>query len=170
MAEDRQIYSQQVCAQLRQIAAYTDDQVLHSFIPIDSEVDISPFLRHWLAMGKSLVTPQTLANRRFRNLVTTDLDGLHTGIFNTKYASGADQYLGSYDIILVPGLAFTQTGYRMGYGGGYYDTFLAQQTSTFKVGVGFPSQLVETLPLEDHDVSLNLLLLGDQRYKVDRRS
>lgn len=166
MDRERQIYSTQVCTQLRQITENSDHRILHSFIPIDSEVDICPFLKHWLTSGKCLVTPQALANRRLRNLITTDLDSLETGVFSTKYASGAEQYVGSYDIILVPGLAFTQTGYRMGYGGGYYDTFLAQQASALKVGVGFPTQLVETLPVEDHDVLMDLLLLGNRKYSL----
>ena len=138
--------------------------VLHAFIPIESEVDIKPFLQRWMAADRLLVTPQTLANRRLRNLVTTSLDNLQIGVFNTRYASSTEQYSGPYDIILVPGLAFTASGYRLGYGGGYYDTFLAQHPEALKVGVGYPSQLVAELPLEDHDIALDMMVLGDQTF------
>ena len=141
---------------------------MHAFIPVECEVDIKPFLQQWMAEGRLLVTPQTLANRRLRNLVTTNLDNLQIGVFNTRYASSAEQYEGSYDIILVPGLAFTASGYRLGHGGGYYDTFLAQHPEALKVGVGYPSQLVDQLPIEDHDITLDIVLLGDHKIMCSR--
>ena len=55
-------------------------------------------------------------------------------------------------LILVPGLAFTRTGLRLGRGGGFYDRFLAKlPRSTFKLGVCFAQQFVESLPDEAHD-------------------
>jgi 5-formyltetrahydrofolate cyclo-ligase len=60
------------------------------------------------------------------------------------------------DVVLVPGLAFTKDGRRLGRGGGFYDRYLASLSSrTLKIGVCFALQLVETLPLEPHDQRLN---------------
>jgi len=56
------------------------------------------------------------------------------------------------DLILVPGLAFTRDGQRLGRGGGYYDRYLAALPSVaMKLGVCFQFQLVDSLPLEAHD-------------------
>ena len=55
-------------------------------------------------------------------------------------------------LILVPGLAFTRDGHRLGRGGGFYDRFLARlPVSTFTLGVAFDRQIVELLPAETHD-------------------
>ena len=70
-------------------------------------------------------------------------------------------FKGTFDIILVPGLAFSEDGFRIGYGGGYYDYFLAQHPDVMKIGVGFPMQLVKHLPNEPHDIPVDLLVLGD---------
>jgi 5-formyltetrahydrofolate cyclo-ligase len=56
------------------------------------------------------------------------------------------------DLIVVPGLAFTRDGRRLGRGGGYYDRYLASlPAEVMKLGVCFHCQLVDSLPLESHD-------------------
>ena len=62
-------------------------------------------------------------------------------------------------IILVPGLAFTRQGHRLGRGGGYYDRYLAQLPSTtFKLGVCFSIQIVPALPIEPHDQPMDAVV------------
>ena len=56
------------------------------------------------------------------------------------------------DAWLVPGLAFTASGRRLGYGGGYYDRFLAAaKPSALSIAVAYPFQLLDSLPAEEHD-------------------
>ena len=56
---------------------------------------------------------------------------------------------------IVPGLAFTEKGARLGYGGGWYDRFLSGASPmAISLGVAYPFQIVEALPLEGHDVPL----------------
>ncbi len=60
------------------------------------------------------------------------------------------------DVVIVPGLAFTPHGDRLGQGGGWYDRFLAGARPDCRtIGVGFVEQIVDTLPVEDHDVRLD---------------
>ena len=62
-------------------------------------------------------------------------------------------------IMFVPGLAFTSDGQRLGRGRGYYDRLLATlQQSVFRVGICFPGQLVDSIPSEPHDRSVDLVL------------
>lgn len=59
------------------------------------------------------------------------------------------------DVVVVPGLAFTSRGDRLGQGGGWYDRFLAGlRPGAVTIGVGFREQLVDRLPVEPHDVRL----------------
>ena len=60
------------------------------------------------------------------------------------------------DLVVVPGLAFTSTGDRLGQGGGWYDRFLSQvRSGCTTVGVCFAEQVVDSLPLEAHDVAVD---------------
>ena len=66
-------------------------------------------------------------------------------------------------LMLVPGLAFSVSGYRIGYGQGFYDRFLSQvsRTNLRALGVGFSEQLVEFQP-EEHDVRLDGLMIASE--------
>ncbi len=62
------------------------------------------------------------------------------------------------DILLVPLLAFDRRGYRLGYGGGYYDRILKSLKPKLAVGVGFAAQEAPRIPEEAHDVRLDLIV------------
>lgn len=63
-------------------------------------------------------------------------------------------------LLLVPGLAFDQKNYRLGYGGGYYDRFLSMHPSLYSIGIGFHEQYCENLPSEAWDFPLDEVLFG----------
>ena len=66
---------------------------------------------------------------------------------------------GRVDVVVVPGLAFTADGHRLGQGGGWYDRFLVRVPErVLVVGVGFAEQLVAELPIEPHDVPLDAII------------
>ena len=65
----------------------------------------------------------------------------------------------SLDIVVVPGLAFTADGRRLGQGGGHYDRFLPRlRPGCVTIGAAFAEQLVDDLPTETHDVRLTLVV------------
>ncbi|MEN6626599.1 MAG: 5-formyltetrahydrofolate cyclo-ligase [Candidatus Sumerlaeia bacterium] len=64
------------------------------------------------------------------------------------------------DIIFVPGLLFTREGWRLGYGGGYYDRLLKENRHALAVAYGFSTQIVETLPREKWDQRV-LMIIDD---------
>ncbi len=66
------------------------------------------------------------------------------------------------DLVLVPGLAFDRNGRRLGRGKGYYDRILAERRSDcVAVGVTVATRLIESVPVEDHDVAVDLLASED---------
>jgi 5-formyltetrahydrofolate cyclo-ligase len=74
----------------------------------------------------------------------------------TEHADPASPDPSWPDVVIVPGLAFTAQGDRLGQGGGWYDRFLAGVRAECRtIGVGFVEQIVDTLPVEDHDVRLD---------------
>lgn len=62
------------------------------------------------------------------------------------------------DIALVPGLAFTKDGARLGYGAGYYDRWFELHPNTIKVGICFECQIIPSLPTEAHDISMDFVI------------
>ncbi len=63
------------------------------------------------------------------------------------------------DIIIVPALAFDTNGFRLGYGGGFYDKLLSSsREDCLKIGIGFSELLVDDLPHEKHDEKLDTII------------
>ena len=64
---------------------------------------------------------------------------------------------------IVPGLAFTRKGARLGYGGGWYDRFLSAAAGAISLGVAYPFQIFDELPVEGHDIALaDVVVAGDE--------
>jgi 5-formyltetrahydrofolate cyclo-ligase len=64
-----------------------------------------------------------------------------------------------FDLVVVPVLAFDKENYRLGWGGGYYDKFLAMQPQAQKIGLCFKSGFVkEGFPHEKHDIPLDQII------------
>lgn len=63
------------------------------------------------------------------------------------------------DLIIVPGACYTRDGYRIGYGGGYYDSFLNKHADeALKVGFCYDCLLVDSIPVEDHDIPVDIII------------
>lgn len=62
------------------------------------------------------------------------------------------------EMIVVPGVAFDRTGNRMGRGRGFYDRLLKSTPNAVKVGVAYDFQMIESVPVEPHDVKMNLVV------------
>ena len=71
-------------------------------------------------------------------------------------------------IILIPLLGYSKSGFRLGYGGGYYDKYLSKNGigDVKKIGIAFSFQEVEEIPFEDHDERLDWILTEKHLYKV----
>lgn len=62
------------------------------------------------------------------------------------------------DIALIPGLAFTKAGARLGFGSGYYDKWLTENPAVYKIGLCYAWQVFQALPEEQHDVRMDLVV------------
>lgn len=131
--------------------------MIASFASFGDEIDLWP-LNQELAKQGRLLLPKVIGQELILCAVTnlqTDLEKSRWGILEPKTAP----YRGKIDAILVPGLAFDETGYRLGYGKGHYDRFLSQHHCE-KIGIGFKEQLTSFLPIEAHDEKLSNLQLA----------
>ena len=101
----------------------------------------------------SLTIPSTLPLRSASVPIATPLS-------STEYPGGENEFSGTIDVIIVPGLAFDHEGGRLGYGGGYYDHFLSANPDALKVGVAYDFQLIDYVPTQCHDVRIDKVIVG----------
>ena len=154
----RRKHAARVNEALWQVVAGHHYEIIHCFIPLPDEIDVFPFVQRAIQENKTVIVPRTLPGRTLEHLILKHPENLVAGRFGTLYPQDAPIYSGKLDLIVVPGLAFDRRGNRLGYGAGYYDSFLSQNPEAMKVGVGFPFQVLEHIPVEPHDVVLDRII------------
>lgn len=147
-----------ICSQLLQLVTDRKPAVVHCYIPMGSEIDIKPVINHMLQQGITVLAPKALKQRQMENLILRSLDELESGIYGTQHPANTTVYNGPIDLFIIPGLAFDKNNYRLGYGSGYYDTFLHTQPRAYKAGICYPFQVIEKLPTEPHDEQLSVII------------
>ncbi|MFM1918671.1 MAG: hypothetical protein RLZZ303_305 [Candidatus Hydrogenedentota bacterium] len=127
----------------------------------DNEVNTLPLIKRFLADGKAVGLPRSLAGGKLEWRLLSSLEQLSPGAFGIPEPSPALTPLFEFpqtaDICLVPGIAWDQTGYRIGYGKGFYDRFLCSFAG-LSMGLAFDAQVTDKLPRESHDRAVMALV------------
>lgn len=151
-------YDYNICTSLWQLIEDKSFKNIHSYLPMRSEIDLYPLIQKLLDLKLNVITSKTLPNRQLQHLRLTNLDDLEFGMYGTLYPKNNQVFEGKYDLIIVPGLAYDKANYRLGYGGGYYDSFLTKHRYAYQVGICYPFQLLDSIPTDSHDSQLNKIL------------
>lgn len=153
--EDKEGKDRLIRKNLRELDIYKKAKSVFVFISYKSEVDTRRIIEDILADGKKLLVPLVKGSEMIAVEVKgiDDLEPNKMGILEPK--SGDE--VTDVDLTITPGLAFDKRGYRLGYGGGYYDKFFAK-VDTIRMGIGYSDQYVESLVHEDYDKALEYLL------------
>lgn len=171
--DTREAESRKVCARLESLEVWLRAKSVLFYAPMASEVDVWPALVRGLAFGKTVTLPRFEAETGVYSAVSirdpeADVSVGKFGIREPK-ADLKVIPVNRLDFVLVPGLAFTWDGCRLGRGKGFYDRWL-RIFPGLTCGVAFHEQIVGDLPIEPHDVPLNCILtptrwqvVGDHR-------
>lgn len=141
-----------------QSALYRQAKTIYGYLPYNQEVRTVPMLEQALADGKRVAVPKIYADE-MKFIYLTDLSKVEKGYSGIPEPID-DGPLGDdpFALVLMPGLAFDQNGHRIGYGGGFYDKFLAQEPYHPTLALCYAFQMVTDLPTEDFDVPVDLVL------------
>ncbi len=148
-------------AQKRLIAApgFQQAGTLALYSPIRHEVATDQLFSSALTAGKQIYYPRVCGdNLEFCRVFSGD--DLVAGAFGVAEPIGeATIAVADLDLVVVPGVAFSYDGFRLGYGRGFYDRQLAgRPATTIAAGLCFDFQLVSQLPIEEHDQQLDYVV------------
>ena len=162
-SQSRQRLSGKITEQLLALPEYRAAAVVAAYASFGSEFDTSPFLKAALASGKRLLLPRVdLSRRRMQFCAVSGLaSDLVPGVWGIPEpalhclpvaASGAD-------FVLVPGVAVSVRGARLGYGGGFYDRLLAENgVVALRVLAAFSMQTVAQVPTGPWDLPVDVVV------------
>lgn len=138
--------------------AYRQAKTIYGYLPYNQEVRTVPILQQALQDGKRVAVPKVYGDT-MRFIYLDDLTRVSTGYAGIPEPI-ADEPVAEDKtaLVLMPGLAFTETGDRMGYGGGFYDRFLADEPDHPTVALCYDFQMVDTLPTAEYDIPVDTVL------------
>jgi len=159
---NRKDMSQQICKYLHKIDEFNQAKSIFCYISYLSEVETHGLINGFLRQNLAVAVPKIMGNSEMIAIPLTDLSDLvpdKMGILTPKINQAAPS---PFDIAITPGVGFTITGDRLGYGKGYYDRWFSQNEVKTKIGIAFETQLVDRLPIEETDISLDILVTEER--------
>ena len=138
--------------------AYKNAKTIYGYLPYNQEVRTVPMLEQALRDGKRVAVPKCYGEE-MKFIFMDDLTKVEKGYANIPEPI-ADEPVAddTTALVLMPGLAFTEDGKRMGYGGGFYDKFLAAEPNHPTVALFYAFQMVDYIPTEDYDIPVDCVL------------
>ncbi|GAA0363450.1 5-formyltetrahydrofolate cyclo-ligase [Alkalibacterium iburiense] len=135
----------------------------------EKEWDTEAIIEQAWDEGKAVCVPKSIHDsRELQFYDITSFDQVEKGYFNlmepiVEQTSRVDKE--SMDLLIVPGLLFTKSGYRIGFGGGFFDRFLADFSQP-TVSLVHTNQLVDSFPIEPHDVPVDYIVTEEELFET----
>jgi 5-formyltetrahydrofolate cyclo-ligase len=157
--EEREGKSSKAAAYLLQSEAFRNAKKVFTFVNMGTEIETRKIMEQAWKEGKIVAVPKTEKRRIMSFLPITSFEDLQEGRFHVLEPQGtmADALIpGKGDLFLVPGALFDRKKNRIGYGGGYYDTYFEKYQGYRKIGLAFSEQISEVpISAEEYDIPVD---------------
>ncbi len=163
-ADFMNIASKQIRKNLKKIDSYKSAQTVACYYSIGSEVKTQDIMQEVLSEGKTLALPK-IVNNTLVFCSVKKFEDLEKGEFGIMEPKQNCSVVNKFDVILVPTVAMTRTGQRLGYGKGFYDRFLSDKNTT-SVALTYSKLVVKNIPRSDNDISIQWIVTEDEVIKT----
>ena len=162
-----------VCDRLRRLPEWGAARTVLLYMPVHNEIDVRPLLDDLFARGARALLPRCRPGEPGIMDLACPLHPEHLvpgayGILEPDPVACPSEHDACADLIVVPGLAFDRRGYRLGFGGGYYDRLLSRQTgqTALTVGAAYAFQVLEALPTEPWDRRVRAICTENEYFET----
>lgn len=158
-----------IFASLRAFPPFSRAKAVLCYVSTGSEADTRLILTAALEEGKNVFVPRCASEGRMDFFRIADLSDLRPGKFGILEPEdrAALRWTDGDALCLVPGLGFTESGARIGYGGGYYDRFLLEK-NVLQIGLCYDFQILPAVPEEAHDVRMDWIVTDTRIIRCPR--
>ena len=142
----------------RQHPLYQNADTIYGYLPYNQEVRTVPMLEQAIRDGKRVAVPKVIGDE-MKFFYLEDFSCVALGYCNIPEPTGNEPEADDPTaLVLMPGLAFDSQGHRIGYGGGFYDRFLAKEPDHPTLALCYEFQMVDHLETEEFDVPVDCVL------------
>ncbi|MDI6781315.1 MAG: 5-formyltetrahydrofolate cyclo-ligase [bacterium] len=174
--EERMKKSRLIAGKLFGLEEFHKSSSILFYVAARSEVQTEGMIKQAIKQGKRVFVPVAdIENKRLFVSELYDFDvELVKGAYGIMEPMRIYQRfvpLSEVEMVIVPGVAFDIKGYRIGYGGGYYDRMLEsipQRHKVCLVGVCFECQLIDSIPVENHDMAVEIIITEERIINTER--
>lgn len=137
---------------------YRSAKTVYGYLPYNQEVRTVPMLEQAIRDGKRVAVPKCYGDE-MRFIYMDDLTKVEKGYAGIPEPI-ADEPVADDEtaLVLMPGMAFDPEGHRIGYGGGFYDKFLAEEPGHPTLALCYDFQVLECLETEEYDIPVDIVL------------
>ncbi len=166
--EDKQRYDRKITRTLMALMSYKSAESILCYASIGSEVCTAEIISETLKQNKSLALPVSHDDKTITFHYIESLGDLREGKYSIPEPSPENRRFINSDrsVCIIPGILFDKSGYRLGYGGGYYDRFLHHYKG-IKIGISYDSLLVDSLPRGQYDVNVDIIVTEKGVYNIN---
>lgn len=153
---DKQKKSTIIVEKIKALDKFKQSRVVALYKNMKNEVNLSLLEEYLKESGKIILFPRVIGNKLLFFYNVDIFERSSFGVQEPVYAE-KNIFHGKIDLIIVPGVAFDKNNNRLGYGKGYYDLFLKNK-DIYKIGVCFSEQLRDYIPIDWHDIKMDLVI------------
>ncbi len=143
--------SQKVVAHLLDLDQYRNAESILCYVSHQNEVKTHQLIKKLLKTTKKVCVPAIDNQDTIKPALLTNFSQLKPGKYGVLEPIQPNYFQGKIDLNLMPALAVSRQGQRLGRGKGYYDRFLRQNRPQLNLGLVFKFQILDKIPYEDHD-------------------
>ena len=162
-------FSFKIAGRLFEDEDFKKAKVIGITISKQPEVDTYKIIRKAWELGKQVVVPKCHPKEKrltFRTLMEfSQLESVYYGLLEPIEALTTEVSADKIDLLIVPGLAFTMEGHRLGFGGGYYDRYLPNYFGK-TLSLAFKEQIIPQFPVEEHDIPVLKIITNDTTINI----
>lgn len=150
-------YSQQIFDILVNTDIFLKSENILTYVSYNQEVKTLPFIKHCLLLGKNVFVPKVYGmEMHFHKIL--DLSELKPGKYGILEPDNGHICVPDTGLMVMPGLAFDKEHNRVGYGGGFYDRYLAAHPDFFKAAAAFSFQITDGIETDDYDLKPDIII------------
>ena len=154
--EERKKLSEKI--EERLTAKLTNVRSFLFYYPFKNEVSLLNLAEKLIKAGKIIAFPKT-EGKEIVPIIVKNLSELIPGRFSIPEPPyNPKNVLKEIEMAFIPGIAFDLKCFRIGYGGGFYDRFLAKWKVRTKIGICFDFQIVEEIPTDPYDIPMDIVV------------
>lgn len=170
LTEDKKIYDKKIYDNLINSREYKNAKTIFVYVSYNDEVYTHDIIVKAIKDGKKVCVPKVISKQQGMCAIEIKaLEDLKPGAYGILEPDSTSEKIdeSEIDLILLPGLAFDESGGRLGYGGGFYDRFLRKtRFDVQKIGLAYELQIVENVVIEDFDEKVEKIITNAKIIKA----